>query len=216
MKEERVVFPCGGIRLEGLLSIQEAFSDKGGVILCHPHPQYGGEMRNRVIAVALGAVRQEGFATLRFNFRGVGGSEGSYGEGIGEKEDVRAAIEYLDSKLNPSSGPILVFGYSFGAWVGMPVAMEEERVKGMVAVSPPLGMFDFDFLKECEKEKLIIGGDVDVFCPFSLLKQWFEQLKEPKSLAVIQGANHFYSSHANLVAPPLQDFLKKFGVRGTN
>jgi alpha/beta superfamily hydrolase len=215
MKEEKVYFPSGGIRLEGLLSIQEAFSNKGGIVLCHPHPQYGGEMRNRVIAAALEAARQVGFATLRFNFRGVGASEGAYGEGIGEKDDVRAAIEYLESKLNHSSAPILVLGYSFGAWVGMPVATEEERVKGMVAVSPPLGMFDFEFLKKCGKEKLIIGGDMDVFSPVSLLKEWFKQLKEPKSLAVIQGADHFYSTQANLVVQPLQEFLKKFGVRGS-
>lgn len=216
MKEEKVYFSSGGIRLEGLLNIQWAFSDKGGVVLCHPHPQYGGEMRNRVLVAALGAAQQEGFATLRFNFRGVGDSGGTYSEGIGEKEDVRAAIEYLGSKMNHSSASILVLGYSFGAWVGMPVAMEQERVKGMVAVSPPLGMFDFDFLKECKKEKLIIGGDKDIFCPVFLLKEWFAKLSEPKSLAVIQGADHFYSSHANFVAAPLQEFLKKFGVQGPN
>jgi alpha/beta superfamily hydrolase len=217
MKEEKIFFPSGMIQLEGLLSIHEALSDKGGVILCHPHPQYGGEMHNRVIATAFGAAHQEGFATLRFNFRGVGGSGGSYGEGVGEKEDVHAAIGYLGSKLNDSGTPILVLGYSFGAWVGLPVALESERVKGMVAVSPPLEMFDFGFLKGCRKKKLIIGGDRDLYCPSSLLKEWFEQLKEPKSLTIIQGADHFYSFHAGLLTQPLREFLKsfEFGVRSS-
>ncbi len=210
MKEERVFFRSGGIQLEGLLSNQGALSVKGGIVLCHPHPLYGGEMRNRVITKALGPAHELGFVTLRFNFRGVGESEGVYSEGVGEKEDVWAAIEYLDFKLNHPDAPIIVLGYSFGAWVGMPVALKEERVKGMVAISPPLGMTDFDFLKDCTKEKLIIGGDMDDYCPFSLLKEWFEQLKEPKSLSVIQGADHFYSFHANLVVQPLREFLKKF------
>ena len=95
MREEKVLIPSSAIRLEGLLSNQEALHLKGGVILCHPHPQYGGDMYNPVIAIAVEAASQEGFATLRFNFRGVGESEGSYGEGIGEREDVKAVIEYL-------------------------------------------------------------------------------------------------------------------------
>lgn len=209
MKEEKVFFPSGGVQLEGLLSIHEALSVKGGVILCHPHPQFGGDMHNRVITTALKSAHEEGFSTLRFNFRGVGNSGGSYSEGIGEMEDVETAIEFLGSKLKDSGSPILVLGYSFGAWVGLPVALESERVKGMVAVSPPLEMFDFGFLKGCRKKKLIIGGDRDLYCPSSLLKDWFEQLKEPKSLTIIQGADHFYSFHANLLAPPLRNFFKE-------
>jgi alpha/beta superfamily hydrolase len=192
MKEEKVIFQCGGIRLEGLLSNHEALSVKGGMILCHPHPQYGGDMHNTVISATTKAARQEGFLTLRF------------------KEDVRSAIRYLGSKLEGSEVPILVLGYSFGAWVGLPVAVEDERAKGVVAISPPLEMFDFNFLKGCIKKKLIIIGDRDIFCSSSVLKEWYEQLKEPKSLALIQGADHFYSFHANLITQPLREFLKEF------
>lgn len=209
MKEERVVFQSGGIQLEGLLSIQGALSVKGGIVLCHPHPQYGGEMRNRVLAAALRAAQEEGFAALRFNFRGVGESGGTYSDGVGEKEDVKAAIHYLSLKLENPGIPILLLGYSFGAWVGLPVADEDERVEGIIALSPPLEMFDFSYFKESGKKKLIIAGDRDVYCPVSLLTEWFEELKEPKSLAVIQGADHFYSFYANLVAQPVREFLKK-------
>ncbi|MBM4307578.1 MAG: alpha/beta fold hydrolase [Deltaproteobacteria bacterium] len=210
MKEDKVFFPSGGIQLEGLLNIQEALSIRGGLVLCHPHPQYGGEMHNNVINRALGVAREEGFATLRFNFRGVGESGGSYSEGVGEKEDVRSAIGYLDSKLNHSGVPILILGYSFGAWVGLPIAVAEERVKGVVAVSPPLEMFDFDYFKSCKKKKLIIVGDKDAFCPSSLLEEWYEQLQEPKSLAIIQGADHFYSYQTKHIIQPIREFLKQF------
>lgn len=207
MKEEKVFFPCGEVQLEGLLSIHEALSVKGGVILCHPHPQYGGDMHNRVITAALGAAHQEGFCTLRFNFRGVGKSGGSYNEGIGERKDVEAAIEFLHSKQENSRLPLILLGYSFGAFTGIPVAIEDDRVKGAVAISPPLEIHDFNFMKGCKKKKLIIVGDKDEWCPVVRLEDWYQQLDEPKSLALIQGADHFYSFQANLLAQPLREFL---------
>ncbi|MBM4341170.1 MAG: hypothetical protein FJ110_16695 [Deltaproteobacteria bacterium] len=210
MKEEKIFIKSGGIQLEGLLSIQEALPVKGGLVLCHPHPQYGGEMHNHIINKALGVAWEEGFAALRFNFRGVGESGGFYSEGVGEKEDVRSAVGYLGSKLSHSGVPILLLGYSFGAWVGLPVAVEDESVTGVVAVSPPLEMLDFDFFKSCRKKKLIIVGDRDAFCPSSLLKEWYEQLQEPKSLAIIEGADHFYSYQTKHVIQPIRDFLKQF------
>lgn len=208
MKEEKVFFPSGGIQLEGLLSIQEAFSVKGGIVLCHPHPQYGGDMHNRIITVALGTAQEEGFATLRFNFRGVGKSGGAYSEGIGEMDDVAAAIEFIHSKQKNPDLPILLLGYSFGALTGVPVAIKDKRVKGVVAVSPPLEMHDFNSLKGYKKNKLIIVGDRDEWCPILRLKDWYERLDEPKSLAIIEGGDHFYSFQSNLIAPPIREFLR--------
>src|SRR5512135_3362999 len=115
MKEEKVVIPNQGIRLEGLLSIQEAPSSRGGVICCHPHPQFGGEMGHPVVTTAVETAFQEGVSTLRFNFRGVGGSEGSYADGVGERQDVKAAADYLDSKLRGRPPLLVLVGYSFGA-----------------------------------------------------------------------------------------------------
>src|SRR5512136_751774 len=106
MKEEKVFIPSNGIQLEGLLSIQEASSFKGGVVLCHPHPQYGGDMDHPVVTTAAGAAFEEGFSTLRFNFRGVGESGGSYGEGIGERQDVKAVANYFDSRLKGEPSPL--------------------------------------------------------------------------------------------------------------
>jgi alpha/beta superfamily hydrolase len=210
MKEERVFFPSGGIRLEGLLSMNEALSVRGGVILCHPHPLHGGDMLNRVLAVALGAAQQEGFSTLRFNFRGVGKSGGSYSEGIGEMEDVASAIEFFHSQQIKPALPLLLMGYSFGACTGLPVAIKDQRVQGVMAISPPLEMYDFNFLIGCKKNKLIVVGDKDEWCPAIRLEDWYQHLDEPKSLALIQGADHFYSFESNLLVQPLREFLKKF------
>ena len=210
MKEEKVFFPSGRVQLEGLMSINEALSVKGGVILCHPHPQYGGDMHNRVITTALESAHEEGFSTLRFNFRGVGASGGSYSEGIGEREDVEVAIEFLHSKQKEPDLPLILLGYSFGAWAGIPVAVKDECIKGVVAISPPLEIYDFNFMKGCKKNKLIVVGDKDEWCPVLRLEDWYQQLDEPKSLTLIQGADHFYSYKANLLVQPLRDFLKKF------
>ncbi len=210
MKEEKVFIPCEGILIEGLLSIQEASSFRGGVIFCHPHPQYGGDMDHPVVTTSTEAAFQEGFSTLRFNFRGVGESQGSYGEGVAEKKDVKAVADYLYPKLKDSNSSLILLGYSFGAWVGLPVAVEDERFTGIVAIAPPLGIYDFGFLKGCEKKKLFIAGDRDYFCPPSLLEKWYGELDEPKSLAVIPGADHFFLFHTRFLVPPLREFLKTF------
>ncbi len=210
MKEERVFIPSTGIHLEGLLNIQGASSFKGGVVLCHPHPQYGGDMDHPVVTTAAEAAFEEGFSTLRFNFRGVGESGGSYGEGIGEREDVKAAAEYLYSKLKDNHFRLILVGYSFGAWVGFPVAVEDERFEGVVAIAPPLEIFDFGFLKGGKKRKLFIAGNRDLFCPATRLEEWYRQLEEPKSLAIIPGADHFFLFHTRFLIQPLREFLKSF------
>ncbi len=208
MKEEKVFIPSHKIQLEGLLSNQEASSFKGGVILCHPHPQYGGDMDHPVITTAAEAAFQEGFSTLRFNFRGVGESEGSYGEGIGEREDVRAVADYLYSRLENNDCPLILLGYSFGAWAGFPIAIEDKRFEGMVAVAPPLEIYDFGFLKGCQKKKLFVAGNRDFFCPPSVLEEWYQQLEEPKSLVMIPGADHFFLFHTRFLIDPLRQFLQ--------
>jgi alpha/beta superfamily hydrolase len=103
-----------------------------------------------------------------------------------------------------------LFGYSFGAWVGLPIAAQDNRIKGMVAIAPPLEMYDFKFLMGCKKKKLVIAGKQDLFCPTSLLEEWYKSLEEPKSLTVLPEADHFFFSHAHLLIQPLQAFLKEF------
>lgn len=208
MKEERVTIPGNGVKLEGLLSVHEALAFERGVIVCHPHPQFGGDMDNTVVSAAVEAASQEGLSTLRFNFRGAGESEGSFADGIGEQEDVRAAIDYFCSRLNDKNPKLLLVGYSFGAWVGLPVAVEDDRIQGMVAIAPPLEMYDFRFLTDCRKPKLIMVGNRDNFCPMPYLEKLYEELEEPKSLTIIPGADHFFSFHIQFLVKPLREFFK--------
>jgi alpha/beta superfamily hydrolase len=208
MKEEKVFIPSGKIQLEGLISIHGALSFRGGVIFCHPHPQYGGDMDNLVISTAVEAAFQEELSTLRFNFRGVGESGGTYGEGIGEKEDVGAVIDYFSARLKTNRPSLILLGYSFGAWVGLPVAIRDERVEGIAAVAPPLELYDFGFMKGCKKRKLITAGERDPFCPAPLLEEWYQQLEEPKSLNIVLGADHFFSFHTHLLTQPLREFFR--------
>jgi alpha/beta superfamily hydrolase len=210
MKEEKVFIPCEGILLEGLLSVQEASSFRGGAIFCHPHPQYGGDMGHPVVMTSVEAAFQEGFSTLRFNFRGVGESQGSLGEGVAEKKDVKAAVDYFSPRLKDSNPPLILVGYSFGAWVGLLVAVEDERFTGIAAIAPPLEIYDFAFLRGCKKKKLFVAGDRDYFCPPFLLEKWYEQLDGPKSLAVIPGADHFFLFHTRFIVQPLREFLRTF------
>ena len=209
MIEAKVSIPSDGILLEGLLSIQEAPSFGGGVICCHPHPQYGGNMHHPVITASLEAAFEEGFSALRFNFRGVGESEGSYDEGIGERRDVKAVADYFYSRLKGAHPLLILVGYSFGAWAGFPIAAEDGRFGGMVGIAPPLEIYDFGFLKGCKKRKLFIAGDRDSFCPPSRLEGWYQQLEEPKSLTLIPGADHFLFSHIRFLIQPLREFFKK-------
>jgi len=208
MKEKRVSIPSGGIWLEGLFNLAETRSLRRGVVLCHPHPLYGGDMYNTVIEAGVEAAFQEACSTLRFNFRGVGGSGGSYEEGVGEREDVKAAIDYLASEINDSKATIVFMGYSFGAWAGLPVAVNDPRINSLIAVAPPLDMYDFEFLKGCKKKKLLIAGSEDLYCPLPELRKLYSQLEEPKSLTIVEGADHFFFSHEPSLISPLREFLR--------
>ena len=141
-KEERITISSGDLSLEGLLSRGE--SDRG-VVISHPHPLYGGEMRNQVVGIIQEVLAGKGWTTLRFNFRGVGRSQGEYDEGVGEQEDVRAAVRYL-KELGIKE--IFLAGYSFGAWVNAQAALDLPEVAGSILVSPPQAMMDFSFLKD--------------------------------------------------------------------
>lgn len=208
MKEEKVYIKSTGILLEGLQFIQKDGITKGGVILCHPHPLYGGNMFNSVIGTATKVAQQEGFSTFRFNYRGVGESEGSYGDGIGEMDDVKAAIDYLHSKVQDTSQSLILLGYSFGVKVGFPVAINDDRVKAIIAIAPTVEFDTFDYLKGCKKYKLFIAGDEDIYCPSDKIKELFKGLDEPKHLFIINGADHFFFDKEQSIIEPLRDFLR--------
>jgi len=166
-------------------------------------------MHNPVIKTMKKTASEEGFCTLRFNFRGVGRSQGSYGEGVKEKEDLKGALNLLLS-LNLKR-PYIVGGYSFGSIIGTEVSLEDERIDGLILVSPPLVMCNFSPLLSFKKPKLIIAGDRDYICPIENLKGLYEKLPEPKMLHIIEACDHFYSWGMHVaVSKPLRDFLRNY------
>ena len=183
--EEPVVVPVpGGPSLEGRLALVPDL--KGGFVLCHPHPLYGGDMDNPVVIRAAEVVREAGHATLRFNFRGVGSSTGSHDKGAGEQDDVRAAVAALAGHLPPGS-PVGVIGYSFGAWTAARAMRPGDAPLGLIA--PPLGMFDFQ-LPASPGRMLVVAGTRDTFCPIEALHQLARTIGVEER--IIEGADHFF------------------------
>lgn len=177
--------------LEGLLEGESATDPPAAAILCHPHPQYGGTMHNKVVYRAAQALREIGFVTLRFNFRGVGRSTGTYDFGIGEQEDVRAAIDFLARRHERAR--LWLVGYSFGAWVGLNVASGDKRIAAMIGIGLPVDANDFQFLTLCHKPKFFIQGTTDEFGSVEHLNALLLTLPEPKEVIYIEGADHFFS-----------------------
>ena len=151
-----VIFPGPDGRLEGRYHPQKA-KDAPIAIILHPHPLYGGTMNNKVVYNLHYAFHRIGFTCLRFNFRGVGRSQGEYDHGIGELSDAAAALDYLQS-LNANARGCWVAGFSFGAWIGMQLLMRRPEIAGFVSVAPPANQYDFSFLAPCPSSGLIIGG----------------------------------------------------------
>ncbi len=187
MDEEPVVFSSGALSLEGRLSIPAAATR--AAVVCHPHPQYGGEMDNSIVAATAGALRRRGIATLRFNFRGVGRSEGRYGGGIGEVDDARAAVERLRDEL--PNVPIALGGYSFGAMVALLAGHDETWVDRLFAIALPVTMFDVSEIAESVKPKLFLAGDRDPYCPYAALEAVVKGLAGENVLRRVSGADHF-------------------------
>jgi uncharacterized protein len=204
--EEKVTFQAGNLTLEGLLSTPAGGGEKG-VVLCHPHPLYGGDMHNNVVSALAEALQKHNLATLRFNFRGTGQSQGEHGGGEAEGEDVQAAVGYLLSRQPVST--VVVAGYSFGASVGLRAGATDTRVTILVGVALPVGMLDASFLLSCSKAKFLIAGDQDSFCPLPALKDLLTQCPEPKEMAVIPQADHFFWGREAEIAKAVVEFLSK-------
>ena len=209
MKKIRVSFPSGELFLEGVLAIPEGAGPFPAVIVCHPHPLYGGSMDNNVVYSLSEALTQASLASFKFNFRGVGGSQGEFGQGIGEQEDVEAAISFINTVKKVDSKRIGLAGYSAGAGFALPVGLNDVRIKALAAVSPPLNMFDFDFLKDCPKPKLFISGSRDNFTPADQFLEFCQNLPAPKEYESIEGADHFWWGYESRLAAKVTAFFTK-------
>lgn len=205
--EERVTINAGNLSLEGVFYLPDEGRAVGGMVICHPHPQYGGDMHNNVVLALHEAAREAGCASLRFNFRGVGASRGSYEGGTGEKEDVSSAIGYLRERLGPDAAEVIVAGYSFGAYVGSAVAVEEKKVEACILVSPPVGMMDFGHLKTASMKVLFIAGDMDPYCPLHSLEAFRGEMPGENHLEIVPGADHLYFGMDAYITRCASEFL---------
>ena len=206
MPEEKIYIENGSLIIEGLFSKS---SGKKGVVICHPHSLMGGSMYNNVVEAVQEAFAAENFSTLRFNFRGVGGSTGVYDEGRGEKEDILAVCEYL-KKLGLTE--LFFAGYSFGAWVGSKIIGESNNPFSFnICISPPIDYFNFAWDNLKNKINLFICGNCDQFCMLDVL---ISKAKEINShLKIISGTDHFYLGKEKELTNILQKCIKKVNTK---
>lgn len=192
-----VIFTGPSGRLEGRYQQGKGANAPVALIL-HPHPQHGGTMNNKVVYQTYYTFVKRGFSVLRFNFRGVGRSQGEFDNGIGELSDAASALDWMQS-LNPNASQCWVAGFSFGAWIGMQLLMRRPEIAGFISVAPPANMYDFTFLAPCPSSGMIINGTSDLVAPGEDTDKLVERLKSQKGIVIdhtqIEGANHFFDNH---------------------
>ncbi len=205
--------PAG--RLEALLNAGAENATHAAVV-CHPHPLFGGTLHNKVVFHTMKALNTFGFPVLRFNFRGAGLSQGEHDRGEGEVDDVRAALDWLDSEFHL---PLVFAGFSFGAAVGLRAACPDARVRAVIGVGTPVGpvaaesevprAYQFDFLQECTKPKLFVSGARDQFGPRAKLQALVDSLPEPKKLVIVEGADHFFEGRLRELREAIESWGKE-------
>jgi alpha/beta superfamily hydrolase len=165
------------------------------VVVCHPHPLFGGTMHNKVVYQATKSLAGLGMPVLRFNFRGTGLSEGAHDRGRGEVEDVRAAFDFLAGEFPVSQ--LLLAGFSFGSWVGLRAGCADARVARLIGLGIPVNNCDFSFLADCAKPKLFVHGENDEHGAIAKVREVVAGLSGDNSLVVVPNADHFFAGKLN-------------------
>ncbi len=200
---KRVNFPAASLTLEGARHHTKSETPAPGVVVCHPHPLYGGDMENSVVTAICEALAAGGIEALRFNFRGVGGSQGRYGDGVTETGDARAALDYLAQDPVVDVTRLGLCGYSFGGMVVAVAAARDARVKRLVLVSPALDGPGLEKLRDFNGALLVLAGSEDEMVTPEHLTQYLAQ-----ALRVICGADHFWRGQESMLAAVVTEFFK--------
>ena len=204
--------PAG--RLEALLNAGSPDATHAAVV-CHPHPLYGGTLHNKVVFHTTKALNSFGFPVLRFNFRGTGLSEGEHANGIGEVEDARAALDWLEREFTL---PVIFAGFSFGAVVGLRAAYTDDRVNALIALGLPAvavedrnedRLYDFEFLRACAKPKLFVSGSRDQFGPPGKLEALVSTFADPKKLVRIEAGDHFFEGRLKEMRVAIEEWTRE-------
>ena len=204
-----VIFNGPDGRLEGRYH-QSKKPDAPIAIVLHPHPLHGGNMNNRVVFIMFNNFVERGFSVLRFNFRGVGRSQGAFDNGVGELSDAAYAFDWMQ-QFNSNSPFCWIGGYSFGALISMQLMMRRPEIEGFVSISPPAGTEDFSFLAPCPSSGLIIHGDKDTHVPLDAVKKLAQKLDGQKNisvnLSIVKGADHFYKDNMDNLSKEVASYL---------
>jgi alpha/beta superfamily hydrolase len=204
-----VIFNGAAGRIEGRYH-QGPTENAPIAIILHPHPQFGGTMNNKVVYALYRSFVDRGFNTLRFNFRGVGKSEGTYDNGEGELNDAASALDWLQM-MNPNAQYCWVSGFSFGAWIGMQLLMRRPELAGFISVSPPADRYDFGFLAPCPVPGLIVQGDKDDIVNHDSVEKLVSKLHQQKGIKIdfrlVAGADHFFTGHLPTLCSHVSQYL---------
>lgn len=211
-----IIFAGPEGRLEGRYHHSKEANAPIAVVL-HPHPERGGTMNNKVVFTLYQTFVKRGFSTLRFNFRGVGRSQGSFDRGEGELSDAAAALDWLQT-TNPNASACWVGGFSFGAWIGMQLLMRRPEIDSFIALAPPAHAQDFSFLAPCPSSGLIVQGELDEEVPREAVTKLIQKLSQQRGIVVqhslISGANHFFHHRMDELGDTVGDYLERSMHRG--
>jgi hypothetical protein len=200
--------PAGA--LEALLDEPRGREPQAAAVFAHPLPIEGGTMHTKAVYQGAKALARIGVSVLRFNFRGVGRSAGTWDEGRGELDDFNAALDYMSARY--PGLPLWAAGFSFGSWIALEQGAADERVTVLIGIAPPVEGRGYTFPRTLEsvKPKFLIQGEEDEICPIGALRRFYSQLKEPKELVVIPDANHLFEGKTQEVGEAIEDLLADF------
>ena len=198
---EKITFLSEEYEIEGLFNQRD---EKKGVVVTHPHPLYGGDMYNLVVESIVHVYHMKGYSTLKFNFRGVGRSQGAYDKGLGEQKDVLSALSFL---ANMGMERVDLAGYSFGAWVNAHALKKDTLTKQMIMVSPPVGFMDFNSIVTMDTLKFVVTGNRDDIAPADVIEKMIPTWNPNARFEVIDGADHFYGGYLNQLESVLTGML---------
>lgn len=206
-----VIFAGPEGRLEGRYQRGKGENPPVALIL-HPHPLFGGTMNNRATFELYNLFSRKGFAVLRFNFRGIGRSQGEYDHGQGELADAATALDYLQ-QMNPNAPFAWVAGFSFGAWIGMQLLMRRPEISGFISVSAPANLYDFSFLAPCPSSGVVLHGEVDKVCTPDETRVMVERTRTQKGrkieFQILPGADHFFETHIDEMIRAAETYLDR-------
>lgn len=194
-----------GVNAEGLVERGQADGLHAAVVIAHPDPQHGGTMHTKAVYQAAKAFVRIGCAVLRFNFRGVGASAGTFANGVGEMDDYRSALDFMQQQYPGAS--LWAAGMSFGSWIAMTVGAADARVSTLLGICPPLPRYDFEAVRTSSKPKFFIQGERDEITPLKEMQAFYARATDPKELVVIDAADHLFDGRVGEVGETIEDLF---------